>query len=255
MEFVDLEERGDHVAQLTINRPDALNALNEQVLEDLHDAARKLTGHKDLRAVIVTGAGRAFVAGADIKAMREMDAEQAEAFSRRGHEVMNAIAHIPAPVLAAVHGFALGGGLELALACDLIYASTEAKFGLPEVGLGLIPGFGGTQRLGRLINRHAARELVLTGRTIDAQEAYRIGLALRVFEPDALLDEVSAVADQIVGRGPHAVRAAKRVMARGHDMDLAAALAREQETFGKLFVHDEPEEGLSAHLERRDPNF
>lgn len=254
-DLIQLTEHDDHIVQLTINRPEALNALNADVLAALHEHALKLAARPALSAVILTGAGRAFVAGADIKAMIEMSPEHALDFSTRGHQTMSAVAAIPAPVLAAVNGFALGGGLELALAADLIYGSTKAKVGLPEVGLGLIPGFGGTQRLARLIGPHAARELVFTGKMLDAQAARERGIFLEVFEPDALLEEVLKVARAIASKGPRAVHAAKRVMAAGLDESLSASLELEQNAFQHLFEQDEPREGMSAHLQKRAANF
>ena len=253
--FILQESLDDHTEQLTISRPDALNALNAQVLDELLVAISALAARADLRAVVLTGAGRAFVAGADIKSMSSMSPEGAEEFGTRGHDVMSAIAALPCPVLAAVNGFALGGGLELALACDLIYASTQAKFGLPEVTLGLIPGFGGTQRLARLIGPHAAREMIFTGQIIPATRAKDLGLVLALFEPDDLLGEVHAIAKTIASRGPRAVRIAKRTVAAGLDLPLKEGLQTEVNAFGHLFDHDEPREGMRAHLEKRSPTF
>lgn len=252
---IKVEEREPGIAVVTVDRPEALNALNAEVLSELFSAARALSDRADLRAVILTGAGRAFVAGADIRAMLEMSPEQAEAFAKAGHKTMSAIAAIPVPVIAAINGFALGGGLELALSCDLIYMSEKAKVGLPEVGLGLIPGFGGTQRLGRLIGPHAARELTYTGKTIDAQAALALGLALAVFPLDTFMDEVMAVARQIAQRGPLAIRTAKQCMEDGRDLALVDALEQERAIFGRLFFEDERIEGMTAFVEKRQPNW
>lgn len=257
LQYLQVEDVAPHVVQVTVNRPDALNALNAGVLTELKQVADELGDRPrgEVRAVILTGAGRAFVAGADIKAMLGMTPDQAEEFAELGHAAMNAIADIPCPVIGAINGFALGGGLELALACDLLYGSTKARMGLPEVGLGLIPGFGGTQRLGRLVGYHLARELVFTGRHIKADEAKQRGLLLDVFEPDELLAKVLETAKAIAGRGPLAVRAAKRAVEKGRDQDIATALETEVNSFQALFAADEPKQGMTAFVEKRDPAF
>lgn len=242
------------VARVTVSRPDALNALNRQVLEDLHTAAETLS-HEEIDCVILTGAGRAFVAGADIKAMIDYGADEAQSFSELGHRTMSAIAALPMPVIAAVNGFALGGGLELALACDMLFASEKAKLGLPEVGLSVIPGWGGTQRLGRLIGWHQARHLIYTGKTISAHDARSIGLVLDVFEHDGFLDRVEAVAAKIISNGPLALRSAKIAMREGADASLAEGLAIEQESFGQLFGSNDQREGMTAFLEKREAKF
>lgn len=248
-------EREGGVATVTINRPDALNALNEAVANDLVAVSRELTEDSSLDAVIVTGAGRAFVAGADIKAMRSFDEQRAASFAELGHRAMNAIAAIPVPVIAAINGFALGGGLELALACDLRYASTKAVLGLPEVGLSVIPGWGGTQRLGRVVGWHKARELIYTGRKVSATEAREIGLVLDVFEPDALMERVLEVTAEIAKNGPLAVRAAKRALDYGSAARLEEGLAFEREVFGDLFGTQDQVEGMTAFVERRAAEF
>lgn len=253
-ETLKLETDGD-IATLTMNRPDQLNALNLQVIDELGEAVDELEGRDDVRALIVTGAGRAFVAGADIKQMNGFDEDEADAFGRKGHEVMDALAALPFPTIAAVNGFALGGGLELALACDLIYASDKAKLGLPEVGLGIIPGFGGTQRLGRTIGWHRARELVFSGRQVGAEEAREMGLVCRVFPADEFTDKVAEVAEEIASNGPLAVRTAKRVMREGSEMTLDEGNALERGSFGELFGTDDRREGMEAFVERREANF
>ncbi len=250
-----LLERDGGIATITANRPDQLNALNPQLLKDLKSAADELAGDKSLDVVIVTGAGRAFIAGADIKAMVEYTTEQANEFSSLGHAAFNAISQLPVPVIAAVNGFALGGGLEVALSCDLIYAAEKARLGLPEVGLSVIPGWGGTQRLGRLIGWHAARELVYTGKQIKADEAKRIGLALDVFPQDEFMDRIHEIAAQIAKNGPLALRAAKRAMMCGADTDLMKGMEIEQHEFAGLFGTDDQQEGMKAFIERRDANF
>lgn len=255
LKYIKVEDKADGIAVVTIDRPDALNALNADVLAELHTAAVALAGRADLRVVVLTGAGRAFVAGADIRSMLDMTPEQAEAFAKAGHRTMSAVAAIPVPVIAAVNGFALGGGLELALSCDLIYMSEKAKVGLPEVGLGLIPGFGGTQRLGRLIGPHAARELTYTGKQLDAQQSLALGLALAVFPLDTFMEEVMKVAAQIAQRGPLAIRTAKQCMEDGRDLALVDALEHERAVFGRLFFEQERVEGMTAFIEKRQPNW
>lgn len=254
-ETLQLERRDDGIAILTIDRPKRLNALNEQVLADLTAAAEELADDDTLRAVVLTGAGRAFVAGADISAMSEMTEEQADTFGRLGHQAMNAVASLPVPTIAAVNGFALGGGLELALCCDLIYVSDKAKLGLPEVGLGIIPGFGGTQRLGRRIGWQQARRLVFTGTPIGAEEARTIGLAIDVFPLDSFMEEVLAVAATITQKGPIAVRRAKSVMRRGSELPLKEANEIELQAFAGLWDTDDRAEGMAAFLEKRPPNY
>ena len=254
-ESIRVEQLEPHIIRLSVERPETLNALNAQVLGELRAAAQELATREDVAAVILTGSGRAFVAGADIKAMSQMTLEQAQEFGQLGHDAMKAIEALPMPTLAALNGFALGGGLELALSCDLIYASTKAKLGLPEVGLGLIPGFGGTQRLSRRISPQAARELVFTGATLDAHQAQALGLVLRVVEPDALEPTCLEVARAIAARGPRAVRVAKDVMARGADVTLEQGLALEQAAFAQLFDSDEPRVGMGAFLQKATPNF
>jgi enoyl-CoA hydratase len=255
MSLIQETELGNGIVQLTVDRPKALNALNEEVLNELTQVTEKLAKREDLRVVILTGAGRAFVAGADIKAMLEMSPEGALDFSAKGHAAMSSVAKLPVPVIAALNGFALGGGLELALSADLIYASEKAKLGLPEVGLGLVPGFGGTQRLSRLVGPHVARELVFTGKMIDAQKAKEYGIVLEVFSPDDLLEEVIKIAKTIATKGPSAVRSAKKVMYAGIEQPLEDALLSEQRVFQQLFQSEEPRQGMQAHLERRDPEF
>lgn len=255
-ETVELtSDRDGQVATITVNRPDALNALNGQVLKDLHSAAEVIHDVGGIRLGVLTGAGRAFVAGADIKAMLEFSAEEALEFSRLGHGAMQAISDLPFPVVAAVNGYALGGGLELALCCDLIYASSKAVLGLPEVGLGVIPGWGGTQRLIRLIGVHHARQLVYSGARVDAEEAREIGLVVDVLDHGTFDDELSQVVDTLVTRGPLALQAAKAAMNRGLDVPLSEGIALEQEAFSKLFGTDDQVEGMKAFVERRDPDF
>ncbi len=254
-QHLQIAQGDDGIATITITRPKQLNALNSEVLRELSNAAMTLAEDDTLRAVIVTGAGRAFVAGADIAAMKEMSADQAKSFGNLGHQAMNAIEQLPVPTFAAVNGFALGGGLELALSCDLIYLSDAAKVGLPEVGLGIIPGFGGTQRLGRRIGWQQARRLVFTGDTISADEALRIGLAVDVLPADNFLDEVRNVAQTIAQKGPLAVRRAKQVMRRGADLAIGDALKAEVAAFSGLWDTDDRTEGMTAFIDKRSPDF
>jgi len=248
-------ERRGAVALWTLDRPKALNALDRATLEALLERAREAEADSSLRAVVLTGAGRAFAAGADIAEMRGLEPVEAEAFSRLGHRAMAALEALPVPVVAAVNGYALGGGCELALACDWIYASTKARFGQPEVKLGLLPGFGGTSRLVRRVGVAWARELVLGGEPLSADEACRIGLVNRVFEPDALLDAALAAAEAVAARGPVAVSLAKRVLQEGQDAELRQANALEQQAFGLVFASEDRAEGMDAFLEKRDPAF
>jgi enoyl-CoA hydratase len=254
-ETMTLDVRPDRIAVLTMNRPDQLNAINRQVIDDLSAVVAELDGREDIRALVLTGAGRAFVAGADIKEMTEFSVDVAQAFSKKGHDAMGALATLPFPVIAAVNGFALGGGLELALACDFIYASSKALLGLPEVSLGVIPGFGGTQRLGRLVGWNTARELLFSGRHIKADEALRIGLVASVFEADEFMEKVFERVEKIAANGPLAVRSARRVMLRGAEMPLDEANALEQRAFGELFDSADRKEGMIAFVEKRDATY
>ena len=244
------------IATLTIDRPKALNALNSQALTELSHAIHDLFDRKDVRALILTGGGeKAFVAGADIAEMAQLTQEQARTFAETGHRVMSLLEALPFPTIAAVNGFALGGGCELALACDLIYASKNAKLGLPEVGLGVIPGFGGTQRLTRRLGRARAKELIFTGDRIDADKAHEIGLVLEVLAPEQLLAHCKAVAEKIVAKGPLAIAQAKRAIERGADADLQVGNEIERQAFAVLFGSEDQKEGMKAFLEKRAPNF
>jgi enoyl-CoA hydratase len=241
---------------VTVNRPKVLNALDGTTLSELTDAFLALERRGDIRCVVLTGAGdKAFVAGADIAAMAELPPAEARAFAERGHRLMTMMEAAPFPIVAAVNGFALGGGLELALACDFAVASSTAKLGLPEVGLGVIPGFGGLQRLARRVGIGRARELAFTGNVIGAAEALRIGLVNAVAEPDALAGAVRTIADKIAGRAPLAVAAAKRALREGPDLSLGEALALETQLWGDLFATADQREGMRAFLEKRPPRF
>ncbi len=243
------------VARLTIDRPAALNALNEAVLQALGAHLAALSVDPALRCLVLTGAGRAFVAGADIAAMSELSAAEAHGFARLGHAVFDAVEALPVPVIAAVNGFCLGGGCELALACDLVYAQETARFGQPEVALGLMAGFGGTQRLPRRIGAMRALDLLLTGRHVKAHEACALGLCLDVLPADELMPKVLAVAGAIAAQGPAAVRASKAAVRAGRDAPLASANALERAAFAGLFAGAEAREGMAAFLEKRAPSW
>ena len=256
-----LFETNNQVATITIHRPEALNALNSAVLSGLSKTLDELDARihnaKDIRAVIVQGAGpKAFVAGADIKEMNGLNRDQARAFAERGQKVFRRFEILDVPVIASVQGFALGGGCELALACDFIYASEGAKFGLPEVTLGLIPGFGGTQRLAKVVGLNKAREMIFTGSMLSAQEALQVGLVNKVLADEAALKaEVIKVAETIASRGPIAVREAKKAVLQGYVLDIDSGLELERDAFGELFGFSDVKEGLSAFVEKRKPNF
>ena len=238
------------VARVTINRPDKLNALNPTVIAELTRAFQTLENNADVRVAILLGAGeKAFVAGADIGVMAGMNSEQARAFASQGHSLGDAIESAHFPVIAQIHGFALGGGCEIACACDLVYASEKARFGQPEVGLGVIPGFGGTQRLTRRVGPGKARELIFRGNVIDAKTAGDIGLADNVFPHDQLDAEVRKIADEIARQAPLAVAQAKRTMRAGSDVPLSVANHLEIQAFGVCFGTDDQKNGMKAFLE------
>jgi enoyl-CoA hydratase len=246
----------DGAAVVTINRPAALNALNVEVLEELAAAFAELKGNDAVACVILTGSGaKAFVAGADIAAMQPLDAVAAVHFARRGHALLNDIEKFPKPVIAAVNGFALGGGCELAMACDIRIAAENARFGQPEVNLGVIPGFGGTLRLSRLVGKGRAKELIFTGDMVDAQEAYRIGLVNKVVAAEDLLATARSMAAKIASKGPVALRFAKESVDNGLEMDLDRAGRFEADLFGLCFATADQKEGMLAFLEKRPAKF
>ncbi len=255
-ETVLLEQCEPGIFLLTINREKARNALAPQVLDDIAAAVAAVAADPGARCLLVTGAGsRAFVAGADIAAMSAMPVLAARDFALKGHATLRALELSPVPVIALVNGYALGGGCELALACDFIVASDKAVFGQPEVNLGISPGFGGTQRLARVVGRAMALELVTTGRQIKADEALRIGLANHVVAPDALLAKGMELARMIAGKGPVAVKLSKHLVIRGQDLDLANANALEADVFGLLCATEDKKEGMAAFLEKRPAKF
>ena len=239
----------------TINRPKALNALNAAVIDALIAGFEERANDSTLRAVILTGAGdKAFVAGADIAAMQSLSALEAEAFAAKGQALGDILQRFPAPIIAAVQGFALGGGCELAMSCDIVLAGEKAKFGQPEVKLGVIPGFGGTQRLARRVGLAAALDLVLTGRMVGADEAVTMGLASRAVEGD-VMDAAHSVAKTISRMGPQAIRLAKRTLHENADSHLSVGLAAERTAFGLCFATRDQSEGMAAFLEKRHAQF
>lgn len=251
-----LLEKDNALATVTINRPKSLNALNKATLEEMLFCFRDLGEDRTVRVVIITGAGeKAFVAGADISFMQGLNPDEGKAFGRLGHTVTRTIENLPQPVIAAINGFALGGGCELALSCDIRLASDNAKFGQPEVNLGIIPGFGGTQRLPRLIGKGLANELIYSGKIIDAVEAGRIGLVNRVVAQNTLMAECRELALLIASRGPAAVRLCKEVINNGMEMDLNRACSYEADLFALCFAGAEQKEGMAAFLEKRPPKF
>ena len=246
--------REGSIAILTVNRPKSLNALNGKTLREMTQAVRELADQS--RALILTGAGdKAFVAGADIAEMAPMTPWSAREFSELGHVLTALLEDIPCATIAAVNGYALGGGLELAVACDMIFASENAKLGLPEVTLGVTPGFGGTQRLVRLVGKLRAKEIIFTGEMVDAQTACRIGLVNEVVPQAQLLAHCKRIAAKIAERGPLAIARAKRLVERGYDMPLRAANRQEAETFALLFDTQDRAEGMKAFLEKRPARF
>ena len=247
-------EREDSVAVVTVDRRDALNALDLPTLTELRDELRTLAGDGDVRAVILTGAGdRAFIAGADIKYMSGLDVDEARAWGALGHEAARLLETMPKPTSAAVNGFALGGGCELALACDIRYASSNAKLGQPEVNLGIIPGWGGTQRLARVCGLGVAKELIFTGRTVDSEEALRIGLVNALHDP--VLDRARETAALLATKSPLALRVMKQLANRALGGKHEENLAAESDSFGELFGSEDAKEGLVAFVEKREPVF
>ena len=247
-------DREDAVGVVTVDRQDAMNALDVLTLTTLRDEVSALAKDEGVRVVVLTGAGdRAFIAGADIKYMSGLGVEEAMAWGALGHEVGRLLETMPKPTIAAVNGFALGGGCELALACDIRYASSTAKLGQPEVNLGIIPGWGGTQRLARACGLGIAKELIFTGRTVNADEALRIGLVNAVHDP--VLDRARETAQRLAAKSSVALDVMKRLANRALAGDHQANLAAESESFGELFASDDAKEGLAAFVEKREPRF
>ena len=250
MSFVKYEQK-DQVAVLTIDRPEALNALNTQVLCDLDEAIAKVEQADDVRVVILTGAGRSFVAGADIGEMKGFSAIDGKKFGVHGGSIFLRLENLSKPVIAAVNGFALGGGCELAMACDIRLASEKAKFGQPETGLGITPGFGGTQRLPRIVGVSKAMELILTAKTIGAEEAKAIGLVSEVYPAEELMDKAMELAQAICANAPIAVAESKRCIRMCMQTDISTGAAFEAEAFGVTCGTEDKNEGMGAFLEKR----
>ncbi len=251
-----LFEKKGNIAVVTINRPEKLNALNDATITELGEVFNKIKNDDEVYAVILTGAGeKAFVAGADIKELNQMNVVNGEAMSAKGQAVFNAIENLDKPVIAAVNGYALGGGCELAMACHIRLASEKAVFGQPEVNLGIIPGYGGTQRLARLINPGRAIEYILTGDMISAEEAYRIGLVNHVYSASELLDKAFELATKIAGKGQIAVRMAIKAVNASMETSLAEGQKYEAALFGVCIGSEDFKEGTAAFLEKRKPEF
>ena len=249
-------EKEGHITILTINRPKALNALNSETLNDLYKAVCEIEQDENTYVVILTGYGeKAFVAGADISEMKDFNREKGQYYGELGNRVFRRIEKMDKPVIASIPGFALGGGCELAMACDIRIASEKAKFGQPEVSLGITPGFGGTQRLSRTVGEGKAKELIYTGDIIKADEALRIGLINKVVEHEKLMDETKIIANKIASNAPIAVQLCKDAINRGMQVDIDEALTIESEDFGKCFDTEDQKEGMSAFIERREKDF
>jgi enoyl-CoA hydratase len=250
-----LEKEGN-LAIVTINRPKALNALNSETLKDLDLVLENLESDKNIYCVVLTGAGeKAFVAGADISEMKDLSEEEGKEFGLLGNKVFRRLEKLDKPVIAAISGFALGGGCELAMACDIRIASERARFAQPEAGLGITPGFGGTQRLPRLVGEGKAKELIYTCAMIKADEALRIGLVNKVVPLESLMDEARAMANLIIANAPIAVKLCKDAINRGMQVDMDSAIVIEAEDFGKCFSTEDQKEGMTAFIEKRNKNF
>lgn len=245
----------DNIVVVTINREKVMNALNNETISELLNFFRSSWKDNTIGCIIITGAGRAFIAGADIGELAKCDVLKGTANARIGHYLMRTIEDFPRPVIAAVNGFALGGGCELAMACDIRLASEKAKFGQPEINLGIIPGYGGTQRLARLVGRGKAKQLIFTGDMINADEAYRIGLVDEVYPPEELMDKAMAMAKLIASKGPIAVSIAKECINHGFDVNLKAGCDFEKSSFGSIFATEDAKEGMTAFLEKRPAKF
>ena len=249
-------EQQDEIAIIRFNRPKALNAINPTVIKEMSDALNRITADSSIRVLILTGEGdKAFVAGADIATMRDFTPLQGRAFSRQGQELLLRLEALPIPVIACVNGFALGGGNEVAMACDFVYAAESAQFGQPEINLGIIPGFGGTQRLARLVGKSMAKELCMTGVMIGAQEARALGLVNKVFPKESLWDETLKIAKLLAAKGRVSLRAVKDTIDRGYDQDLRTGCYIEADAFGICMASADSHEGMGAFLEKRKPEF
>ncbi len=246
----------DGVATITFNRPKALNAMNSETMGELLEAVNLCKKDDSIKAIILTGSGdKAFVAGADISEMKDLRPKEALAFMELGHETLRALETLPKPSIAAINGFALGGGTEISMACDMRFASETARFGQPEILIGLIPGWGGTQRLSRLVGLGRAKELVMGGGQMDAKRAYEIGLVNQIFPADQLLDATKKFAKRLAGMPGFAIKMAKHAMNFGYDLSLDNANRLEMECCAQCFSTDDQKEGMGAFLEKRKPNF
>lgn len=251
-----LLERNDPIATIYFNRPNALNALNNALFDELDTALDHAKKDENIRVLILTGSGdKAFVAGADITELAKMNPLQGKTFSRKGQKVFSKIEALPIPAIAAVNGFALGGGLEAALGCDFIYASEKAVFGLPEINLGLIPGFGGTQRLARLTGVNRAKELIFSGKNLNAKEAMAYGIVNKICAPEKLMEATLKTANLIASKGKIALRSAKEAIQNGLNADLETGCCIENDVFGLNMASEDAAEGTSAFLEKRTPEF
>jgi len=247
-------EQKESTGIIKLNRPEALNALNSGFFRECDTLLEKVSKLKGIRVLVITGEGKAFAAGADIAEMSDMSPEDGRKFSSAGQTLFDRIENYHLPVIAAVNGFALGGGCELAMACDFRYASEKARFGQPEVNLGMIPGYAGTQRLPKLVGMGNALHLLFTANLIDAEEALRIGLIQKIFPHDWLMDETLAIAKLLASKGPNAMKKVKKVSRQGSNMSFEDGCKLETEEFGSLFKN-EGEEGMKAFLEKRQPNW
>ncbi|MEJ5167501.1 MAG: enoyl-CoA hydratase-related protein [Thermoanaerobaculia bacterium] len=256
MSEVIKKERIEKILLLKISRPEALNALNREVLNSLEEELEKAENDREIGGIIITGEGeKAFVAGADIKEFSSYGPVEAYRMAKRGQEIFSKIENFPKPVIAAVNGFALGGGCELALSCHIRIASKGAKFGQPEVNLGIIPGYGGTQRLPRIVGLGRALEIILSGKMIDAEEAFRIGLVNKVVEKDTLIEEAKSILNGIIEKAPLAVELALKSVISGMEMSKEDGLKLEASNFSILFSTEDMKEGVKAFIEKRKPDF
>lgn len=248
-------EKKDNIYIIKIDREKYLNSLNEELLSELDKAIDILKEDEDLYVGIIIGQGRAFVAGADISFMKNMSIEEARKFSKKGSDVFRKIENLDKPIIAAINGFALGGGCELAMSCDIRISSSKAKFSQPEVGLGIIPGFSGTQRLARLVGTGKAKELIYTGDVIKATEAYEINLINKIVEPDELMKEAIIMAEKIASKSQLAIRYSKNAINKGYETDIDTGISLENYLFSLCFSNDNPKEGMNAFLEKRQAKF
>ena len=250
-----LYEEDEAVAVVTLDREDKLNAMNTQIVRRLTELFDRIDQAHHIRAAVLTGKGRAFVAGADIGEYSEQSFDEFSEYQARGRRMYEGIELNRKPFIAAVNGLALGGGFELVLACDLVVASREAEMGLPEIRLGLLPGGGGTQKLARIVGRNRAKEFLMTGRNMTAEEGFRLGVVNKMVEPDVLLEEALDLAQRLARRAPYAVREAKRLVNQGGDSHIDVALSFEQATLSNLYQTEDAREGIRAFVEKRKPNF